>query len=170
MKILLKDVRLQVRVGESFGEKIETNIGVPQGDCLSPILFTLYLAEAMKDERSVLEEEHSYSKHQEDTNNVKPAVLEEHNYSKIQHKSFFIDHQYADDIGWIGVNAAHKTEHIKNKIPKKLAERNLQVNKDKTEEYIIERNSNTWRKCKYLGSLLGTEEDLKRRKGLVIYT
>jgi hypothetical protein len=102
MKILLKDVRLQVRVGESFGEKIETNIGVPQGDCLSPILFTLYLAEAMKDERSVLEEEHSYSKHQEDTNNVKPAVLEEHNYSKIQHESFFIDQQYADYIGWIG--------------------------------------------------------------------
>ena len=52
MKILLKDVKLSVRIGKEFGEKIPTNIGIPQGDCLSPILITVYLADALKTERS----------------------------------------------------------------------------------------------------------------------
>ena len=60
-KILLKDVKLTVRIGKEFGEKITTNIGVPQGDCLSPIIFTLYLADALKTERSTITE-HNYSK------------------------------------------------------------------------------------------------------------
>ena len=43
MKVLLQDVQLQVRIGNQTGKAIKTNIGVPQGDGLSPALFTLYL-------------------------------------------------------------------------------------------------------------------------------
>ena len=50
MKILLKDVKLGLRIGKEFGEKITTNIGVPQGDCLSQILFTVYLPDALQTE------------------------------------------------------------------------------------------------------------------------
>ena len=38
-------------MGKGFGEKITTNTGVPQEDCLNPILFTLYLADALTTER-----------------------------------------------------------------------------------------------------------------------
>ena len=41
------------------------------------------------------------------------------------------------------------------------------VNEDKTEEYTISRTTDTeWKKCKYLGSLLGNKEDITRRKQL----
>ena len=43
----------------------------------------------------------------------------------------------------------------------------LQINESKTERYHIQRGGeDAWKKCKYLGSLLDTEEDIKREKGL----
>ena len=48
-----------------------------------------------------------------------------------------------------------------------LKARNLLVNEDKTEEYTVSREGDTeWKKCRFLGSLLGNEEDIKRRKQL----
>jgi hypothetical protein len=61
----------------------------------------------------------------------------------------------------------HKLEHEKKTIPPKLEKRNLTVNEDKTEEYTVKRGGDEeWKKCKYLGSLLDTEEDIKRRRML----
>ena len=48
IKILIENVNMRTRIGESMGYEIKTNIGVPQGDCLSPILFIIYLAENLK--------------------------------------------------------------------------------------------------------------------------
>lgn len=81
-----------------------------------------------------------------------------------------IDQQYADDIGWATTNKG-KCAEIKRTIPTKLKERNLFVNNEKTEEYNISREGkDDWKMCKYLGSLLDTEHDIKRRKGLAIDT
>ena len=67
------------------------------------------------------------------------------------------------------MNVKHRTEKIKERVPAQLNKKNLQVNKTKTEEYTIKRNGQTdWKRCKYLGSLLETEEDIKTRKALVI--
>ena len=44
------------------------------------------------------------------------------------------------------------------------------MNKEKTGDYRISNNSNEdWKKCNILGSLLDTERDIGRRKGLAIY-
>ena len=58
---------------------------------------------------------------------------------------------------------------IERVIPEMLEQNNLFVNTTKTEKYEISRISdNSWKKCKLLGSLLDTKEDIRRRKGLAI--
>ena len=62
-----------------------------------------------------------------------------------------------------------KMNQVERVVPEMLKENNLFVNTTKTEKYEISRISdNRWKKCKLLGSLLDTEEDIKRRKGLAI--
>ena len=52
-------------------------------------------------------------------------------------------------------------------IPVTLAARNLMINKDKTEKYEIKKDGDeTWRKCKYLGTIFDRSGDIKRRKRL----
>ena len=47
MNILLKDVTLQVKNNITKGQTFKTTLGIPQGDCLSAILFTLYLSNTL---------------------------------------------------------------------------------------------------------------------------
>ena len=46
--VLINDVILNVKIGDKTGPDIHTNIGICQGDCLSPLLFILYLGFAVK--------------------------------------------------------------------------------------------------------------------------
>ena len=56
----MKDTKLRVRTNEK-GPIFTTNIGVSQGDGLSPVLFTAYLEAAKKDMRKkVLAQEVAY--------------------------------------------------------------------------------------------------------------
>ena len=81
MKVLVENVKLKVKIGNEIGNDIHTNIGIPQGDCLSAIFFIVYLAEALK---PILH-----------TNN-----MEGQRNSKDAHK-VIINQQYADDISWL---------------------------------------------------------------------
>ena len=146
IKILLTDVKLRVRMGKRMGEEIVTNIGVPQGDCLSPILFTLYLANAL--DETVNHEEHSYSRKYVPDEVLLPENLIDHSYFNQQHKFPVMDQQYADDIGWKGSNASHRMKKIKDEVPTKLEKHNLHVNDWNTEEYEKMRNGpDDWKRC-----------------------
>ena len=93
-----------------------------------------------------------------------PTFLNDHNYAQYEEFALTIDQQYADDIGWAST-ATHVLEDIENKVTIQLDKRNLKINQSKTEKYKITRNGDdSWKKCKYVGSLLGTEEDIERRK------
>jgi exonuclease III len=167
--LLLKDVQIQVRVDKELGDTINTNIGAPQGDTASAVIFTFYLAKSLQEQREPDEQEHNYAIPRETLKDNLPSHLADHSYASPSH-CVDIDQQYADDIGWITTNPG-KTTKIKQTIPQKLKKRNLTINEEKTEEYKVKRGGPTdWRKCKYLGSLLGTEEDINRRKGLTIGT
>ena len=54
--------------------------------------------------------------------------------------------------------------NIRKKIPGLLEKRNLLINNEETEEYQIQKEGDMeWKKCKYLGTLLDTENDTRRR-------
>ena len=96
--ILINDVNLKVRCGKTTGEKINTNIGVPQGDCLSPVLFTLYLAAALETKWN--REDHNYSTPSSCSTvaNHRYPHVEEHSYNRTK-DTILIDQQYTDTIG-----------------------------------------------------------------------
>ena len=51
---LLTQTSLVVQQRKECGDRFGTSIGVPQGDCLSPVLFTVYLESAMRNVRPLL--------------------------------------------------------------------------------------------------------------------
>ena len=141
MKVLVEDVILRVKIGKTTGEAIKTNIGIPQGDCLSPIIFILYLGEALEPTRTVGNPPHLDST-----------------------KMLMIDQQYADDVSWI-TDHDETVLQLRKEVPSILKEKSLQTNVGKTEQHEIERNGSvSWKNCKYLGSHLDTEQDHSRRK------
>ena len=169
VKILLEGVQLCVRRGQTIGDKFKTNLGVPQGDCLSPVLFILYLSKAFDYHPEL--EDHNYNTKppEKPTGNTQDL---DHNYSQISKGNLKakIDAQYADDTQHAIVGDKIYIEEIRERNLPKLQARNLQNNATKDENYTIERGSKDerWKKCKILGSYLDTNEDIKRRKQLTL--
>ena len=150
--ILLYKMNYTVQVGNARGEPFETNIGAPQGDCASAPEFTFTLAVALMLQNP-------------DTNTSSNLSKSHHSQDK---EKFSIDLQYADDIGNATTDKQHK-DFIKQELPLKVKQRNLNVNVEKTEEFCVGTDGNEeWKTIKYLGSILDTEKDIKRRKGLSI--
>ena len=182
LKILINKVKLSVRCGKTIGETFETNQGVPQGDCLSPIMFIFYLARTLGHNAHLID--HTYAKPQH-LSSPEPKILKEHDYyinkekfHEVSKQMLTIDTEYADDVGKNVIHQSQNTENNTNKkminfykqhLPTLLQNRNLQCNPDKTVEFTIARNGDTaWKNCKYLGSLLDTNNDIKRRKQLAM--
>ena len=64
VKVLLYDTTLQVSVNSVLGPDFKTNKGAPQGDSLSPILFVIYLSQALNDVKKKLRVVYNIDKHQ----------------------------------------------------------------------------------------------------------
>ena len=152
LKLLLDKMELTVKCGNTFVERFETNQGVPQGDCLSPILFILYLAKELEHQPHqphLLD--HCYAK-PEYLSTPEPTVLLEHDYYtnkqqlyEISKQVLTIDTEYADDVGKNILCQSQKQQHnsnlliqhYKQSLPNRLKHRNLQCNPEKTEGYTI---------------------------------
>ena len=95
-------------------------------------------------------------------------------YEICKKQTLNIDTQYADDCGH-AIISENKilVNYIKATTPGLLKMKNLYCNELKNEEHTIthkNRNSGSWRNCKYLGSLLDTKSDIQRRKMLATET
>lgn len=145
------EVKLAVKCGNTISPFFETDTGGPQGDSSSAKNFIFYLAKTLNTEDEA----------DDDEPNPEPEESESNN-------EISLDQQYADDISKISTNEQEITNTILT-YPPKLAERGLLINQDKTEKYSISRTGNQdWKKCKLLGTLLDTSEEIKRRKILAI--
>ena len=140
---LIDGTTLRVRFGNALSKPFETKWGTPQGDCLSPILFTVYLECALKQLRNKCK-------------------------SPPEDKIIPYEAVYADDVDLISTSREH-IQNIQAKAPAILKEWNLKVNESKLELTKLERcdkSKEPWRTTKKLGTLLGDQEELTRRKQL----
>ena len=151
----LLDMKIVTQCGNYKSRFFSTDTGEPQGDCASANEFTFYLAKSL--EATIANETLSLEEH----NNIQS------NYPIVSPN--YIDQQYADDISKISTSIS-AIEKMKDKLPVKLVQRESKINESKTEEYTNKRDNcdNCWRDCKLLGSLLDTQNDIKRRKVLAI--
>ncbi|GFR64605.1 very-long-chain enoyl-CoA reductase [Elysia marginata] len=135
IRYLLSNTELSIELkGSSKTESFKSNIGTPQGDSLSPVLFIVYLEHALKNIRKI---ETLYTQ-----NTLELA--------------------YADDVDFVSTNDFVDVETIQ----KELADFRLNVNTNKTEYTLVQKDGEDWEKVKKVGSLLGDTEDIERRKQL----
>ena len=145
LPLLLAKTSLEIKMKDVTPSPFISNIGSPQGDGISGILFNIYFENSLKTVRSKLDQ---YDDH----------VWTEHCYAKKSTSQIpFSEIIYADDFD-------HITDDVKEKkrfdkiIKETLAVDNLLVNEDKTEHTLIKRITNknegdeTWRHVKKLGS------------------
>ena len=138
IRYLLSNTIVKPKINRASVEtEFRSNIGTPQGDSISPILFTIYLEKALREIRAVLEVD------------IEPNEIE-----------------YADDVDFISSKGyidldkiipimekynlfinKDKTEYVK-----------LFRDTDHTKE--------EWRNSKKVGTLIGDAEDVKRRSQL----
>ena len=132
ISLLINETILKVKSGNTLGLDIKTNKGVPQGDSISPVLFTLYLAKTLdkvkynsNENINELESNFYYHNHKS---------IEDHNYNKVLKPEYCINEQYADDIAILSSNRNYQRK-IVQEIEISLNDRDLNLNKDKTECY-----------------------------------
>ena len=139
IRFLLSDTIINTRINAATKEKpFESNIGSPQGDSLSPVLFSIYLENALKEVRTILPRPTS------DFEKTLPTEIVN-----------------ADDVDFIGLDFADIAE-----VQKTLKKYNSLVNADKTEQTTLSRSGKEYRNAKKVGTLIGDEEDINRRKRL----
>ena len=135
---LLYNTTISVRINSALADPFHSTVGTPQGDGLSPVLFICYLEAALQECRLSLP----------------PRPLSDSTLPP--------ETGYADDISFYSTSRPWLDASLPV-IADGLKKWSLRVNQEKTEWIHISRSSRDWHHSKQLGSLLGEEEDLKRR-------
>ena len=131
IRFLLSNTKINTKInGATKTNTFISNVGTPQGDSLSPVLFVVYLEHALKEARTAL---------------PRPIVKYE---KEIPNKI-----AYADDLDFIGQDYVNI-----NEIQETLHKYQLKVNKDKTEFTALSKNEEDWKNAKKVGSLIGDKE------------
>ena len=155
IRLLLSDTTLDIKMNGVTTTKFPSNIGSPQGDGISGVLFNIYLEDSLRELRDEID--------------ARDTRIE-HSYAIIPCTMLPEEDEYADDCDFINEDEGRRNIVVEIAADV-LLRNNLQVNNDKTEHTVIERgnrNTEKWRYTKKLGSLLGDAEDIANRKQLAI--
>ena len=129
----LLNVSPSIRCGNTLSKVFETERGAPQGDCASALKFTYYFAKTLEPARSTQLADHPYAEQ-----NVRLSIsdhITDNNYCIITQKDQVdINMEYADGVSKVTSNHS-SMENFKHN------NRDLDVNHDKTEQYIINRTN-----------------------------
>ena len=138
----LLNVSPSARCENALNEVFKTDTGAPQGDCASTHEFTYYLTKALDPVKFNQPLDHSYVE-QTISSKIAHHLTEQSYYMVTQKYQINIDMQYANDINKPTSN--HSSIQIfKHHMPEVLESRDLMINKDKTEQYLINRTTNEW--------------------------
>ena len=150
---LLTNTQLKIRCRNEKSEAFETDTGFSQGDCVSANIFIFYHAKALDSNKH---DHHNYC-----STIVKPPARITNDYQRAYiNDEINLNMEYADDMSHISADVSN-IEYAKKTLPSKLSLWDLIMNEEKTEEFTIKRNGEEkWKKCKLLGTLLDTEEDI----------
>ena len=106
---------------------------------MSALQFTYYLAKTLEPERSNQLADHPYA--EQNARSSIPDHATEHNYCIITQKDKIdIDMKYVDNISKVTINHI-SMENFKHNTSEILKLRDLNVNYEKTEQYIINRSN-----------------------------
>ena len=155
--VLLSNTTFHIKMGKKIWQKFVVIVGVPQGDSLSPKLFTSYLnhaLETLEHRRAVVTEEHDYTS----------GAKSEHDYAILDRIPWPAYLGYAVYLDFKGRTRkeSQATVLLAEEI---IATYNLKINPAKT-EFITIGSENTHPGClskiKILGTLLDDEEEWNR--------
>ena len=140
MNILLKDLTLQVKNNKTKGQTLTINLRIPQRNCLSAILSSIYLSNTLPAKIPT----HLYDHNYHIAHSIFPTPIEhlhDHNYCIKQDNNnitdYIIDHQYSDDIGLIS-NSKSIIDTLKKNIASILREKNFTMD-EKTMQHTFNR-------------------------------
>ena len=151
IRYLMANTTLEVKIESFKSPAFPTTKGIPQGDGLSPVLFTVYLEAALRDLRSSLPPRPTADAQ------IPPETA------------------YADDADFISTSHTYLRQLLA--LAEDIFDKwDLKVNVSKTEwvrmylepvsETTVHRGQEQWRSIRTLGSLFGTAQDVTRRIGL----
>ena len=148
LRVLLSETTVEIKIKGAETSSFVSNIGSPQGDSYSGPQFTVYFEEALRDVRREV------------------GINTEEDLP--------VEIIYADDYD--NLTEEHEKKILfKSNVKEILGRHDLKVNEDKTEDTVLRRGKHDknnkqknepWRETVKLGSKLGDEEDIQRRKNI----
>ena len=144
IRALLGQTSLTVKINGAYGNPFPTILGTPQGDGLSPILFTIYLEGAMRELR--LSDGALYGR-----------------FNGVNWRDDIWEMSYADDVDFVSPDK-QLLETLIEIIPSKFETNfGLKVNKDKTERKTFSQNHTDQVDFKKLGTKVDPAADVRYR-------